>query len=83
MDETFKRYSAVIDTVKHTLALTATDSTKAKASLTYRRVTPEQLLIDGTMNGHVVHLDAKVREVDSFLLKNRGFHWVQELPFNR
>jgi len=83
MDDTFKRYGAVIDTAKHTLALTASDSTKTKASLTYRRVTPQQLAIDGTMGGHVMHLDARMRPLNSFLLRNRGFHWVQELPFNR
>ncbi|MEP7002806.1 MAG: DoxX family protein, partial [bacterium] len=83
MDDSFKRYAAVIDTVKHTLVLTATDSTKAKASLTYRRVTPQQLVIDGTMGGRIMHLDATVRELNSFLLKSRGFHWVQEQPFNR
>jgi hypothetical protein len=35
------------------------------------------------MNGHIVHLELKQRDLNSFLLNTRGFNWVQEVPFNR
>jgi hypothetical protein len=39
-------------------------------------------MLDGTMDGHTVHMGLR-RTDTSFLLVTRGFHWVQEYPFNR
>ena len=35
------------------------------------------------MDGRVVHLGLKQRDLNSFVLHSRGFNWVQEVPFNR
>ena len=67
-----------------TSSVGAPDSTKAPdASLAYQRPTKDQLVLDGTMNGHAVRMELSFRDPDSFPLRSRGFHWVQELPFNR
>jgi len=83
MDDTFMGYVAAIDTNEKTLMLTATDSTKMKSRLSYRRPTDDRLLVEGSMDGHVVHMELAFRDPDSFLVRSRGFNWISEVPFNR
>jgi uncharacterized membrane protein YphA (DoxX/SURF4 family) len=82
MDNTFASYGAVIDDGKKTMTLTKSSDKNFKASFTYHR-DGDQLTFDGDMDQHKLHL--KLYRVDhtKFLLVSRGFHWVQEYPFNR
>jgi len=82
MDDSFERFATVIDSDRKTIALTV-PATKASSTLSFARPTPEQLIIDGPLNGRTVHLELKLRDLNSFLLHTRGFNWVQEVPFNR
>jgi hypothetical protein len=47
----------------------------------YARPAADQLVIDGRFRGRQLHVTL-VREPEP-LLVTRGFHWVQEKPFNR
>jgi hypothetical protein len=38
---------------------------------------------DGTFADHAIVATAKRRALDEFPLVNRGFHWINEYPFNR
>ncbi|HEY7188252.1 MAG TPA: hypothetical protein VH436_16970 [Vicinamibacterales bacterium] len=82
MDDTFERFATAIDADRKTIALTVA-ATKTSSTLSFARPTPEQLIIDGPINGRTVHLELKLRDLNSFLLHTRGFNWVQEVPFNR
>lgn len=81
MDSTFTYYGAAIDDSRKTMTLTSADK-NSKAGFTYQR-DGDQLTLDGDMDKHKLHL--KLQRVDhtKFLLLNRGFHLVQEYPFNR
>jgi hypothetical protein len=35
------------------------------------------------LDGHKVQMQLEAMDRKQFLLVNRGFHWVQEYPFNR
>jgi hypothetical protein len=39
--------------------------------------------LKGEMDGHQVAIALRLIDRNTFLLINRGFHWVQERPFNR
>ena len=82
MDNTFAGYGAAIDDAKKTITLTKSSDKNFKASFTYHR-DGDQLTLDGDMDKHKLHL--KLHRVDrtKFLLVSRGFHWIQEYPFNR
>ncbi|MEO7086618.1 MAG: hypothetical protein ABI442_14640 [Gemmatimonadaceae bacterium] len=41
------------------------------------------LAIDPFPLPQVVPMELTFRDPDSYLQRSRGFHWVQELPFNR
>ncbi len=40
-------------------------------------------MVDGRMDDHQVHLELQLTDRNNFLLVRRGFHWIQEFPFNR
>lgn len=48
----------------------------------YRRPEPNQLLIDGALGDQTIHLKLH-KSNREFLLRTRGFHWINEYPFNR
>ena len=82
MDDTFERYSTQFDSDGRSLKITPPSGTGA-SMLTFQRLSSEQLVIDGTMEGRTVHLELRQRDLNSFVLNSRGFNWVQEVPFNR
>jgi len=69
----------------HTLTLTTGQRAKKKmqADLSYRETGPGRLEIAGTFNGRKVRATLHREEQSKFLLTSRGFHWINEYPFNR
>ena len=53
-----------------------------KLKLAFQQPTPDLLLLEGDLQGAV---RIRLRRIDpqGYLLVNRGFHWVNEVPFNR
>ena len=74
---------AAIDEGKHTLQLSDRADPKWKAAFTYTRPAADQLSLDGTLNGHPARLQLRLFDAHQFRLEDRGFHWIQEYPFNR
>lgn len=82
MDDSFAYYGASINTKDRTLALTKYSDQNWKASFTFQRPAEDQLILDGAMDSHKIHMQLRMMDRSKFLLLNRGFHWVQEYPFN-
>jgi hypothetical protein len=70
-----------VDAAAKTIALTR--GTASAGNLTFDQPSPERLVFDGTIDGHKIHMDTRYLDHDKFLIRSRGFNWVQELPFNR
>jgi hypothetical protein len=83
MDDSFINYAAALNTSDKTLVLSRRADKAWKANLTLQRPVQNQLMLDGAMAGHQVHIELKLVDRDKFLLVNRGFHWIQDLPNNR
>jgi uncharacterized membrane protein YphA (DoxX/SURF4 family) len=83
MDDSFERYGASINVSDRTLALTKGSDQTWKANFNFQRVAQDQLTLDGSMGGHKIHMQLQLVDRNKFLLVNRGFHWIQEYPFNR
>jgi hypothetical protein len=81
MDDNRDRY--FLTEGKATLELTRRFEPGWKASLAYARPKPELLTVEGQWDGH--RLQARLHRVKApeFLLTTRGFHWINERPFNR
>jgi uncharacterized membrane protein YphA (DoxX/SURF4 family) len=83
MDDSFARYDASINTNDKTMALTKGGDKNWKANFTFQRAAADQLILDGNMDSHKVHMQLHLVDRSKFLLVSRGFHWVEEYPFNR
>jgi len=83
MDDSFAWYGASIDTNARTIALSKGGDKKWKASLKYERPAGDQMLLDGTMDSHKVHMRLLLVDRSKLMLVSRGFHWIQESPFYR
>lgn len=49
----------------------------------YKETDPDRLTLEGKMGEEPVEIKLKRIPLDSFQLKNRGFRWINEYPYNR
>jgi hypothetical protein len=82
MDERVDSWAARIDTASQSLTLQARAGATV-GRLQFERPSPAELTLDGEMDGRQVRMRLQRVDDDAFLLRSRGFHWVQEVPFNR
>jgi hypothetical protein len=83
MNDSTRRYLAKVDTVTRQVTLwTRADST-TRFPFSFLRTEDGGLLLSGAMSGD--SLRVRLRRVDhtKFLLVSRGYHWINEYPFNR
>jgi len=83
MDDTFVGYAAKTDMDKKVITFSKQADTAWTAQFTFDRPTPDSAIFDGSMDGHTLHMETHLFKREDFLLVNRGFHWIQEFPFNR
>jgi uncharacterized membrane protein YphA (DoxX/SURF4 family) len=79
LDDSLARYGAKVNVNEKVLALTSAHSS---ALFTFDRPSQDALTIDGKMDGHQIHMQL-YRTDHTKLPLARGFHWIQEAPFNR
>ena len=83
MDDSPRIYTTEYDAAKSTVTLAGDPDKSKKNAFTYTRPDGDHVILKGTLaNDPVV---VKLRRLDpaKFLLVNRGFHWINERPFNR
>jgi len=83
MDDSFAYYGASINVNDKTIALTKYSDKNWKGNLTFQRVAENRLILDGNMDSHKIHMQLQLVDRSKFMLVSRGFHWIQEYPFNR
>jgi hypothetical protein len=77
------RYTAQLDEKTKSMAFTNRDDPKDKFGLICLRPDAKTLQLDGTVAGRKMHAVCKLADEKQFLLTTRGFHWINERPFNR
>ena len=85
LNDSTRGYRVAADSVKHTFVLSTRKDSSTKFPFTYERggVHNEQLMLDGIMGRDSLHLHLHRVDETKFLLLSRGYHWINELPFNR
>src|SRR5436305_2813997 len=78
LDDSFVPYGASVNLPEKTLALTKKGDKNWTASFTFQRPAGDQLILDGRMDNHQVHMELQLTDRNSFVLVSRGFHWIQE-----
>ena len=54
-----------------------------KYQFTYSRIKPDMLLLNGAWKNDSLHIRFKRFDERNFRLLKRGFHWINEIPYNR
>ena len=83
MDDTFARYEAGINMKDKTITLSKSSDPSWRATLAFDPMAGDRMSLHGDMDKHRVHMQLHLVDRNRFLLVNRGFHWIQEVPFNR
>jgi hypothetical protein len=83
MNDSSAFFLAEIDTAAKAIRLKRNSDGAWDARLSFEQPERNRLVLDGMMDGHAIRLQMTLFDRNSFLLVNRGFHWVQEYPFNR
>jgi hypothetical protein len=83
MSDSRQRFFLKMDPAQGIFNLTKRDDPQWKSALSYRQTAPGVLSLEGTMDGQKIR--ARIRRIGNpkFLLVDRGFHWINEYPFNR
>ncbi len=81
MDDSNFTLTTALDQAAQSLALKRGEA--AAGALAFQQPAPDQLILDGTVDGHALHMETRLFDHTQMLLLTRGFHWVQEFPFNR
>jgi uncharacterized membrane protein YphA (DoxX/SURF4 family) len=78
-----QRYNSKVDLTGKSLQLTRRGDQTWKSSFTLETPSPGLITLNGEMDGKKIQ--AKLRKLDTkaFLLNSRGFHWINEFPYNR
>ncbi len=84
MSDTRLRYKFELNDKAHTLKLTGRDDPKSVLALAYVRPDARTLVLDGLAGSQKVHAVCHLSPMTTEpLLLARGFHWINESPFNR
>jgi len=78
-----QRFGLQMDEEKRTLTLLKRDDPNWNTVLTYEQVSPEIITLAGTLDGSELSARLHRSENHKFLLTERGFHWINEAPYNR
>jgi hypothetical protein len=83
MNNSRLRFDAKLDAAKGTLELNRRGEPNPKFAFVFRRPAPGLLDLEGTLEKQKIRARLKRTDPSSFLLRSRGFHWINEFPFNR
>jgi hypothetical protein len=83
MNDNFQYYGARIDTAGRMVTLTGAPNGPSIGSLAFQQPSSDRLVLTGTFLGQEVRIEGRLFDRNNFLLVSRGFHRVQEYPFNR
>ena len=79
-DDSIVSYGAIIDLKNGTLNVSGR---QGNGALTFTRSGQDEMTIDGSIGPRRVHMQLARRDPAKLPLTGRGFHWIQDYPFNR
>lgn len=83
MDDQLTWYTTEIDTAEQQVKFTiGRDSLAKDYFLSYQKL-EDGLTLEGVLEKDTLQLELKSYDLSQFYLTNRGFHWVNEVPWHR
>ena len=82
MSDSARGFKMTLDSTAHRIELQASSGPRIY-KFHYTSPTADQLYLQGSANNDSIFISFKKKLPKDFRLMNRGFHWVNERPFNR
>lgn len=83
MDDQLTYYTSSIDTTTSMLTFSiGRDSLKKDYPMNYQKL-EDGLMINGILREDTLSMKLKTYDMSNFYLKDRGFNWINEVPFHR
>jgi len=76
-DDSLTRYDVTIDLDRGSLTLTKFNSRTWSATFLFQRPAPDQLVFEGTFDGHAMRIEMEQVGLDTFPLLNSPFRWIR------
>jgi len=76
-DDSFTRYGADVNARANTIALTKGHSRIWRSNFTFQQPAPDELVLEGEMDGMQIHAKLQRAEFDTFRLLNSRFRWIR------
>ena len=83
MNDSIKGFAFRPDTVTRKIEMFSYTDTTKKSNFLYSFPAKDILLLSGKLDDDSVIIEMRKYDLNNFRLVNRGFHWVNEYPFNR
>jgi hypothetical protein len=83
MDDSAHVYSTEYNEAKNSVTISGDPDKSKKNVFVYSRPDSEHVILQGTLINDPLVVKLKRIDPSKFLLVNRGFHWINERPFNR
>ena len=82
-DASIERFVLSFDAKRSSLALTKQADPKWSGQLGVHHYGANRITLDGKLGQHTTHMQLSLMDRSKFVLLSRGFHWIQDYPFNR
>src|SRR5438128_971219 len=83
MSDARQRFILKLDESKRKMSLARRDAPTKEFAFAYSVPAADVMTLDGQLDGKRVQARLRRVQAPSFLLTTRGFHWINEVPFNR
>jgi hypothetical protein len=81
-DGSYQRWRATPDRQAGTFTLRTRLRPEVAFAFAFKQPDDDHLILDGSFEGHPMHAMLERLKSPHFLLRERGFHWVNEIPYN-
>jgi hypothetical protein len=83
INDTTSYYALKVDTVKKKIVMNKFSDTIHKYLFSYSEPKKDSLVMTGVFKKDSIKISLKRYDASRYLLVRRGFHWINEFPFNR
>lgn len=82
MNDTIKKFTYAVDTISNSIEFKDRFDSSKSFTLNYQ-INGNKFFYNGIYYSDTINVSANKKNPEDFLLMSRGFHWINELPFNR
>ncbi|MCM6774029.1 DoxX family protein [Nocardia sp. CDC159] len=83
MSDGLRNYAGRVDIDARSIELVNPQGGAPYLAVVFDRPAPDRMVLDGTLRGQPVRMVLQRIDETKLPLPSRGFHWVQEFPYNR